>query len=444
MKKIILFLSAMFIIVLTLSACGKQRQYEIDNNKSPKNQTKTELQSDSNDSLNIETVAVSELTKNPEKIKDCINACENLIMAEDMEIMIPEIEHVYTFNTGLTKKPDFKTQYSQFGRLFKSLYDDYEMKGEYLFYTGEDFDSYEEFTDYPIVRDDFDSLNSGSKQCMSLFYDETWYRDMTEWTSPVSLGIGRTMEFDTVIFNRGKAVGIGGKVNGIYPCLDYYSPYDSSFECVGTYPPDSTEKFKLMDKEMSICDAVKFYENYINSLPYPAEPTMQVKVKEVDVLALSENTYGYSFIAVEEYCGLTFDYRRTSHNRDYMDCEFMDTMYLNGFMLESDEADIGCALYRTQITDRTEIEALPAKTAIEKISEELSDYVKFEVESIEFVYTRIPERTSEGYIDIETPSAFVAPAWKLKLYNPNDQLYYFCYVDAKDSQNFSYYTTEGN
>lgn len=425
MKKTILILLALITIVSTFSACNNQEQIE------------------SNNSSKTQTLTVSELTRDTDTLKSIVNSCENLVASDEMEVVIPEIDSIYTFNAEFTEQQDFQTQYAQFCQLFQSLYDDYVMNEDYLFYTREYSDSYEEFTDYPTVKDNFDNLNSGNESCNSLFYDETWYRDMTEWTSPVSLSIGKSMEYDTIAFNRGKAVELGGKVEGIYPCLDCYSPYDS-FECIGTYSPDSTEKFQLSDKEIAVCDAVEFYENYINSLSYPAEPTMQMKVQEVNVLAISENTYGYAFIVTKEYCDLTFDYIRTSHNTNYKGCENYNCIYLIGFMVESDEVDIGSALYRTQITDKTEIGVVPVETAIEKVSTELSDYVKFEVSSIELVYTRIPEKTPEGYIDVETPSASVAPAWKLTIYNPNDQLYYCCYVDAADSGNFRYYTNKGN
>lgn len=424
MKKTISIILSMAAIIFTFNACDCQKRDENNNSK-------------------VQTITVSEATRDIDILKSRIDSCENMISTDGFEIVIPDIDNVYTFNTGLTEQQDFQTEYSQFCKLFQNLHGDYVINEDYLFYTGKYADSYAEFADYPTVKDNFDDLNSGNESYSSLFYDETWYRDMTEWTSPVSLIIGRTMEFDAVKFNKGKTVYLAGKNAGIYPCLDYYSPYDS-FECIGTYSPDNTEKFQLSDKEISVCDAVEFYENYINALPYPAEPTLQMKVTEVDVLAVSENTYGYVFLATSEYCGMTFDYSRTSSNNYCKGFENYDYIFTIGFMLESNEIDIGSVIYNTQITDKTEIGIIPIETAIEKISNELSDYVKFEVNSVELVYTRIPGKTSEGYIDIDTPSASVAPAWKLALYNPNDQLYYYCYVDAADCENFRYYTTKGN
>ncbi len=419
MKKTASILLALIVITSSLSACKNKER----NSK-------------------IETVTVAELTRDIEFLKNNINAYKNLAANDEMVILIPEIESVYTFITELSEKKDFNTKYTQFCQLFEALHGDYKMNEDYIFYTGGYSDSYTDFTDYPIVKDNFEKLSSGDENCNGMFYDETWYRDMTDWTSPVSLGVGQTMEYDTVTFNKGKAVYLGGKINGIYPCLDYYSPYDS-FGCIGTYPPDSTEAFKLSDKEISICDAVAFYENYINSLPYPSELLIQMKVREVDVLTIPENKYGYAFTVSQEYCGLAFDYSRNESYIPYKGYEYYDSILLTGFMIESDSVDIGAALYDTKITEKTEIGVVPVETAIEKVSTELSDYVEFEVNSIELVYSRMPERTSEGYFDIETPSSSVAPAWKLTLYNSNDRLYYCCYVDAADCENFRYYTTDG-
>lgn len=419
MKKTASILLALIVITSSLGACKNKEK----NSK-------------------IETVTVAELTRDTAALKNSINAYKNLAANDEMELLIPEIESVYTFNAELTEQKDFNTRYTQFCELFKNLHGDYKMNEDYLFYTGKYSDTYIEFTDYPTVKDNFENLSSGDESCNGMFYDETWYRDMSEWTSPVSLGIGKTMEYDTLTFNKGKSVYLGGEIDGIYPCLDYYSPYDS-FGCIGTYTPDSTEIFQLSDKEISIRDAVAFYENYINSLSYPTEPPMQMKVREVDVLAIPENGHGYAFTVSQEYCGLAFDYRRSGSYTPYKGYENYDSILLTGFMIETDEVDIGSALYDTKITEKTEIGVVPVETAIEKVSTELSDYVEFEVNRIELLYSRMPERTSEGYFDIETPSASIAPAWKLTLYNSNDRLYYCCYVDAADCGNFRYYTTKG-
>lgn len=269
MKRTVSIILAMVTIASTLCACNGNKQDESNNSK-------------------VQTITVSEVTRDIDALKSKIDSYENMISTGEFKIVIPDIEEVYTFSTGLTEQQDFQAKYAQFCQLFEALHGDYKMNEDYLFYIGNYTDSYMEFTDYPTVKDNFDNLNSGNESCNSLFYDEAWYRDMTEWTSPVSLGVGKTMEYDTVTFNKGKAVYLGGKKDGIYPSLEYCSAFDlyNSFEYIGTYSPDSTETFNLSDKETPVCDAVEFYESYINSLPYSTEPAIQMKVMEVDVLAI--------------------------------------------------------------------------------------------------------------------------------------------------------------
>lgn len=112
-------------------------------------------------------------------------------------------------------------------------------------------------------------------------------------------------------------------------------------------------------------------------------------------------------------------------------------------MLESSGVDIVYGYYRLQTMESVSSydSIISFEEAISKISEKLSDNVEFEVQRIDFVYTQKPNKTSEGYIDIENYSAIVEPAWKFTLYNPNDSLTYVCYVDAKDGENFRYYKT---
>ena len=69
------------------------------------------------------------------------------------------------------------------------------------------------------------------------------------------------------------------------------------YECVSSLFPDSTESFTLLDgKEISIKDAVAFYENYINSIPVTEPPVFKIHVDQVDVFRLDDEHYALKLI----------------------------------------------------------------------------------------------------------------------------------------------------
>jgi hypothetical protein len=112
-------------------------------------------------------------------------------------------------------------------------------------------------------------------------------------------------------------------------------------------------------------------------------------------------------------------------------------------MVESNDVDILYGYYRVLTIENAKQynKVINFETATEKISNNLSDKVMFDVQKIEFIYRRKLIKTAEGFVDVEGgyPNE-VTPVWKFTLYNPNDSLIYLAYVDAKDGENFVYYT----
>lgn len=246
-----------------------------------------------------------------------------------------------------------------------------------------------------------------------------------EFTSPLCNDLSR--------FNRGKAA----QLSTIEIPLESFDP-NYYFEFIGRYTPDSMESFNLADKEVTIKNAVDFFETYINNLPYPENSLLDMCVVSVDVMKINDNTYGYSFMTTKKYDGIPFD----SIQSGTVYSQFDDYSFVigQGFMVESNNVDSVYGIYRAQtmsnLIEHTDV--ISIQTAAQIISEKMSDSVVFEVQKAEIVYS---EKAVQGQnVDVEKHKQLTSAAWKFTLFNPNDNLTYVCYVDAATGENFRYYT----
>ena len=194
---------------------------------------------------------------------------------------------------------------------------------------------------------------------------------------------------------------------------------------------------------MAVCDAVKFFENYINHLPCPQEKNVKTIVVSVDVYRVNKNTYGYNMMTTKECQGIPFDHIREGSYDGRLGYDDYSGTGGSAFMVESDDADIinGYYVKEDMRNIRKYSEIFSLESAIRHISKKMTKHVTFTVRKIELVYSQKDKKTKEGYVDIENRSARMKPAWKLTLENTNDELSYICYIDAVDGGNFRYCTT---
>ncbi len=401
----------------------------------------------------IESIPIEIIALDENEIKDVLNEFPNFKASENIYIGIPKktLVYDYIFTTTPEAEVDMKLYETAFQQMFAYLFPGHDLDEEYLIYRGGSSDiEYDNegnlIQDYNKVRDWYDKIMSGEEGGVIFIYDETWYMDMTEWKSPVCLVLSNPIGYGYAIMNKGKTVELtNAKVYDVdinserYVVLDSYDPVDW-LECVGTYSPESTESFQLLDKEIPINEAVAFFENYINNLPYPKESNVDTCVVEVDVLKVNENTYGYNFWTTKKYEGICFDHMRSGTQHS----DFSEYVATGGyaFMLESDDIDVLYGYYQVQgmesVTPYTEIVSF--ESAAKAVSEHMTKSVEFDVERVELVYTQKPKKTALGYIDTENYSCEVTPAWKFTLYNANDEMAYVCYIDARNGS-FRFYKT---
>lgn len=213
-----------------------------------------------------------------------------------------------------------------------------------------------------------------------------------------------------------------------------WMPKDS-FLIEKEYVRDSKEKYNFVDGEYSIEEAVNDMENFFNKdLPYLELTNSELYVHTVNVLKIDKNNYAYLMYLTRSYKGIPFD----TLNFEGLITDFSDG---NNYIFDSSEA----LMYKKNEVeyyyvgnhgDVVEVKRqldgiISLYDAAKIVSSSMTDHVIFETTEISLVYS--------GKVE-ENNSVTVIPAWKFKLFNPNDNMYYLCYVDAEKGENFRFFS----
>ena len=89
-----------------------------------------------------------------------------------------------------------------------------------MFYIGDnssfeiDCDSGKIVKNYNKVSDWYNKVISGEEGRVAFPYDESWFRNITEWNSPVCLVLGNPIGYGYAVINKGKTEELGN-------CKDY-------------------------------------------------------------------------------------------------------------------------------------------------------------------------------------------------------------------------------
>lgn len=397
--------------------------------------------SDKNEPIDSgETTVKTAVIINKEEAIEVINRNPNMTADDSFEVGItPNIDKISSFVLHYAPRQSNKDFYDDFLSMYEYLFPDHELNNDYFLYYGKN--SYVEFdddgnmtSDLKKANDNYADIISNEEDVLYFLYDESWYgADHTknqvcaEFTSPICNDLSR--------FNKGRTA----QISQTDISLESFNP-KYYFESVGKYSPDSSASFMLADKEVPINEAVDYFESYINNLPYPEDPILDMCVVSVDVLKLNDDIYGYCFTTTKRYGGIPFDSMESG--TAYSDFKNYSFVLGQGFMVESNDVDYVYGIYRSQtISNFKEYsEMISLENASEIISSSLTQNVVFEVKKAELVYS---EKSVDGLnVDVDDYIQPTAAAWKFTLFNPNDNLTYVCYVDAANGENFRYYTTE--
>lgn len=404
-------------------------------------------------SMSLEEMGGTEieiLTKSKDEIRSVIDACGHFKASDDLYINAPEKAAVYEFRSfsdndyvGREYTPqmaieDFRNAYSYF-------FPDKELNDEYFSYTWteplENLKSYKDLPENPKVESGLVKDFSQTEGIISLSYSEGDDAEI-----PVTMSSSPNISSFSVC--RGKIFEYAYENNLVDKRMSPLGSFDEYFRVVGTYSPASEQSFKLLDKETRICDAVRFFEDYVNNAPIgrSAEKNMTTKVYSVKVLKIGD-IYGYYFDLQKQLKDVNFEHCPTGNTTSETN---MNNHNLGdgaqALMIESNKADLFSTMpLHMGISDAKSVDkVISADEAVKIFSEGVSKEVEFVINDLEFVYYSSFVPTDTGSLNPLTRESKVVPAWKLTAYNSNDFLTYFIYIDAKDGRNLRQYSMSEN
>lgn len=440
-RNILLFITAISCVCL-LCGCGVNQSSQINSDL-----TNEQVFSDFVGEYPTNELLI--LTKSEEEIRREINAQSNFKCTENLYLNIPESTSVYEFKSYGVTVPQFEYPAEQyikdFETLFKYFFPDREINMDYLKYSK--YLGYGNGYDEGYVKDK-GTLPDG----VEFIYNEMPERS-ENWNNPVYIELKMQIGCGGGVINKGEAAYLAGKTyydydlkrqvpSDTYNALKDFAP-GLFFENLGKYSPKSERSFNLLDGETRICDAVDFFENYINNSPISTgrQRNVRTSVYSVEVLKLGDNTYGYYFETVKQFQGVNYEPRLYGSHTPY---EY-DPYGGEALMIRSNDVDYINCVYGSDWTFDVNAcdKIVPVETAIKTISNSLTEGITFDVISVEFVYVRQFVKNELGHINIDTYEALTTPAWKLTLGSDNDNRTYMGYVDAKDGKNFRYYSVPG-
>lgn len=396
-----------------------------------------------------------------DEVKKIIKENTKFDISEDFESFVPKsVSYLSYFDYAPVNRPNISDFYTDFKEMFAYLFPDEKFNDDYFFYyyirTDEETENAKE-DEYPIknVKKYFDEAADGKRKISYYFYSPYSHfaeKEGTDYAHRVekdSLDINDRnifLEFGPPIGNylsnvnkgvlaeyyskeKGEKNDYWLEVTGTVICEEY--------ETVRSCTPDCTDKYRLLDgKEISVADAVTFFEKYMNDLPCPKDPVYDTKVTGVNVKKLGEDKYFFMFQITPTYAGVPLDWGRF---RLTSESELRTITGFYGTMAVTDDIDSFVGYVRAaSITDeKVTEELLPFDKAISKIEQSLTEQVSFEVLSADLVYEQM---TYYGAYDIplEEQKRETSPAWKVVIQNKNNDLVYTCYIDADTGDNFSY------
>lgn len=158
---------------------------------------------------------------------------------------------------------------------------------------------------------------------------------------------------------------------------------------------NSTDKFELIDGEISVKDAVEFVDNYLATMNFsPYELSARKKAVAVSVLDIGNGKYGYNFITTPEYKNVLFDYYEmqggdsVEHLENDYDDRRYDSMPGQIGMIETDKiCNFAFPAYDQSITETANYTSIiTLERAAEIVTEFYSQSMNFDVKRVQVVY----------------------------------------------------------
>ncbi len=206
---------------------------------------------------------------------------------------------------------------------------------------------------------------------------------------------------------------------------DFLSFVSDNFEEIRNFSINNNidfknEKYKLIDGEYSIQEAVDYVENYYNNeFKYSFNKDLSLEVYEIDVLKLDDNTYAYNMLYREKYNGIPFDALRNGAVSSDAGTRRFDMG--NCIVSNKDSIEFRTGAYSNVIVTEEGDginKIIPLDGIIKKVSNTLTNETLFTIESINLIYSL------EGRDTLEA-----TPVWKITASNSKDNTTLFIYCD---------------
>lgn len=396
-----------------------------------------------------------------EEAKKIVSDTTDFKISSECYFSVPKkIDHVSTFVQKTSEQDSLYDFYRSYLELYKYLFPDAEFDDNNLFYYGANSNNQISSDQVKTIGKNFsDFLSEDKKDVYYMFYspyfydgqpssDDT-YNHFLELSSPVgtlmtNFNKGYLAKYVAEMYQEPNDHFLETK---IFP--GYFSTFDPQTGVFAGFGPstlcdvDSDAVHTMLDgSSLSVRDAVSFFEDYINTLPYPKNPNLDIKVTDVIADEINDGKFCYSFQCTAVYEGIPYDYESygTMFQGDGYEGYAASTMRM-GYMSVSDDVDAAYGFYRSlEISDRTDAtEIVSFEDALECCESSMSDFANWELESAEIVYCPGGEKKAEA--PYQHNEYTVTPCYKFKMYNSNDSLYYSVYVDAITGEFERYFTT---
>ena len=438
MKKILFIVFAAFL--LTLTGCEKKntlsdnlfdtsnsQRGESDGLFETSNYLGSETESYGQNQAEIKYQKISELRKDLETQLNTVKKREydNLHITEDFVVRIPDVDVLYNL-TLTTTAPNFKTFYEKFDKTF-----DKEFVG---IYSKEEKDKlyyiYDDRGEKRLLINCFDELMSGE-----IGFSEIYVETEKAYLAMFSFGNGIYGLNHDGIIKLAKPNETPMSV-----ALTFASKY---FKAVKNYlDVDSDDKYTLIDRELSIREAVENVKKIVSENGYSWGGSLEPDVFQVKVFDVGDGIYGLSFTMAPSYKGVLIDVFESPNDASMITYEQKKLAHEyrffspNAFMLESDKLDSFSGgdgeYFATELKDFDSV--ISFDQAVRIVSEAFGTGMDMSLSRAELHYSAMyPINDDYNYM-----AAF--PVWKFRCHNSVDNLKYIVYVNAIN-ENVEYYTT---
>lgn len=406
-KKILLFT---FVSLLFLTACNNQNT-DIEK----KSDTAENVSSDTAENVSVDFLSDYENCRNKNYVNldfsNCsarlpeLNTCSSLNVTVANSSGVPHNENLENFKKYCEF---FFGEYNSSNALFSSfskniVYNQNEDDGKHAW--------------YPKIDNYLEQIQNGNIDILSFLYRDTDNNKYLWWLS--------SDDFPHWM-NKGEAYSLiktdDTKVSSWIP-----SDMDNK---VASYFNDGThndETYRILDGNVSIGEAVTYFEkDYFSSLPCDFDSDYSIYVSTIDVYNIHDDIYCYVFQFSTAWNNIPFD--RIGEVFSYQDPSHQYTISGEALMIKKNDID---AFVNLSFPNISEIEKpveniCTLENAVDIMSNTLTKGVKFELQTIEFIY--------KGNYSDDYETAHLEPSWKFVTRNPNDDLYYCVYVNAVNNE----------